>query len=262
MLNDENFGDRSLRSRLLAGENVFGLFITEFLTPNWGPILDTVGYDFGIIDMEHGRFSLADLSNLLPGFRSCRSSALLRVPSIRREYFQVPLDLGITGLVVPMVETAEEVEQCVTFMKYGPRGKRGIAFGRPHTNFYTVVDRDKVTVDADDHTFLVIQVETERGLANLDEILAVDGIDVLFIGNADLSKSLCCPNTPNEGVLFNAMDRIYSSTKKKGIVCGGNLPDKKAVDFFGERYGLRFISLMTDIDLIQCGMQTVMNRVK
>lgn len=255
MLGYENHGNDSLRARLKNGESVFGVFVTEFQTPSWGPILDTVGYDFAIFDMEHGRFSLSDLASILPSFHGSRSSALLRVPAVRREYFQVPLDLGITGLVVPMIESADEARQAVDFMKYGPQGHRGISFGRPHTNFYSCLNRNEVVRNADANTFLVIQIETEKGVRHLEEILEVPGIDVVFVGNADLSQSLQCANDLHRDPLRNTMEFIIEGARKRNIVCGGNFVDHEAVERLGAK-GVRFISLTTDVELMQCGMST------
>lgn len=247
---------RPFCSRLRSEETLFGVFINELATPSWGPILDTVGYDFCIFDMEHGRFSISDLGMMLPSFRTSRAAPFLRVPAIRREYFQAPLDMGAAGLVVPMVETADDVRAAVSMMRYSPAGRRGVAFGRPHTDFYSNVDREQIVSEADAKVLLVIQIETERGIHHLSEILSVPGIDVVFIGNTDLAQSMGCPNNLKTGRLRYAMEEILKQGRERGIVCGGNFTQPEAIEEFGQK-GLHFISLTTDVELLQSGMNLV-----
>ncbi|MDO5554686.1 MAG: aldolase/citrate lyase family protein [Planctomycetia bacterium] len=245
-----------LHKRINNNETVFGVFINELITPNWGPILDSAGYDFCIFDMEHGRFSISDLGVMLPSFHGRRATPLLRVPVISREYFQAPLDMGMAGIVVPMVESAADVRAAVNYIRYSPRGRRGVAFGRPHTDFYSNVDREQVVANADDSILLIIQIETAKGVCNLDEILDVPGIDVLFIGNTDLAQSLQCKNDLRAGQLRNKMEYILAEAQSRKIICGGNFVQPESIADFG-KLGLRFISLTTDVELLQTGMRQV-----
>ena len=252
MINRENFGEASLAARLRRGEYVTGVFITEFETPNWGPLLDAVNYDFGIIDLEHGLFTLSSLARMLPGFHGCRSSALIRVPSTERSFFQAPLDLGAAGIILPMVESAEEARRAVALMKYPPLGRRGIGFGRPHTDFLTNPDRDDYIAHANASTLLIVQIETAAGVEQAEEILAVPGIDVVFIGNADLSQSLGCRNDFRAEPLKSAVAKIFQAAARNKLIVGGNLTDAGLVRDFAP-HNFRFITLTTDVDMIEDG---------
>ena len=243
------FRENKLKQKLLRGETAFGLFATELFTPNWAPVLDSVGYDFIIFDLEHGRFSISDLGVLLPSFR--------RSPAPIRPYVQIPLDMGISGFVLPMVETPEQVLEMRAFMHYPPKGRRGVAFGRPHTDMLSAIDRDATTAEANDKTLLIIQIESAKGLANLDSILAAGGIDVVFIGNADLSLSMGVPNNTSPGTeLDTAMRTILDKARQAGIPGGGNLPNSSAAERFAAM-GMRFITLSTDVELLQAGLKSV-----
>lgn len=246
--------NHSLRKRFLAGETAFGLFVAELRTPNFGLLLDTAGYDFAIFDMEHGGYSMADLAVMFPGFRGCRCAPLVRVPAIRREFFQVTLDLGVAGIVVPMVESAADVRACVDLMKYPPVGKRGVSFCRPHSLFQGH-DNDGYTTEANDNTLLVVQIETAKGLEHLEEILAVPGIDVVFVGNTDLSYSLGCPNDLESGQVRDAIELVLKTASARKIVGGANITDPKMVAELHE-YGLRFVTLTTDVERFVSGMET------
>lgn len=250
----------SLKKRLQNGETVAGIFVTEFRTPNIGLLLDQVGYDFAIFDMEHCSFTMQDLSNIVPGFRGCRCRPMVRVPAVRREFFQSVLDIGIAGIVVPVVETAEEVRQCVEMMKYPPQGKRGLSYCCPHTLFQER-DRDEYTEKANDNLLLVVQIETARALENLEEILAVPGIDVAFIGNTDLSLSLGKPNDLAEGPIRDAVRLILRTAEANGIAGGGNFVDPEFVDAFYDD-GLRFISLDSDVERLLVGLKSGMKTLQ
>lgn len=242
----------SLKERIASGERVNGIFIVEMMTPNWGTLLDRTGCDFAVFDLEHGRFSVNDLMDVLPSFQHSRCSALVRVPTTSREYFQRPIDFGVAGFVVPMVDTAEQARQCVEFLRYPPKGRRGMGGSRLACRVFD----SEPERSTDDNTLLAIQIETERGFANLDEILAVDGIDMVFIGNTDLSSFLQCPNDLIQGELRDKMELIIRKARARGIAIGGFMDCTRAIKEFGEQ-GLSFVAMSVDCDLIVSGSQTM-----
>lgn len=242
----------SLKERIAGGERVNGIFIVEMMTPNWGSLLDRAGCDFGVFDLEHGRFSVSDLMDTLPSFQYSRSSALVRVPTISREYFQRPIDFGVAGFVVPMVDTAQQARQCVEYLRYPPNGRRGMGGSRLACRVFDCEPQRST----DANTLLAIQIETERGFANLDEILAVDGIDMVFIGNTDLSSFLQCPNDLIHGELREKMERIMRTARARGIAVGGFMDCTRAIQEFGE-LGLSFVAMSVDCDLLVSGAKTM-----
>jgi 2-keto-3-deoxy-L-rhamnonate aldolase RhmA len=240
---------------LLAGETVFGLFVAELRTPGMGLMLDAAGYDFAIFDMEHGSYTLTELATMVPGFQGCRCTPLVRVPAVRREFFQATLDLGAGGIVVPMLESAADARTCVELMKYPPLGRRGVSYCRPHSRFQTPVG-GSFTDEANQNTLLVVQIESARGLEHLDEIVAVPGIDVVFVGNADLAQSLGCPPDLDHGPLREALERILRTAAAKRIIGGANITDPQLVAEL-HACGLQFVSLTTDVERFVAGLTTV-----
>ena len=251
----------TLRTRIRNGETLAGIFVSELRTANYGPILDAAACDFAVFDLEHCPFSMTDLSNMFPSFRGSRVQPMVRVPSANREYIQPLLDLGVRGIMVPMVESPEDVRAALDAMKYPPHGHRGIHFGTPHTLFQGV-DRDTYAKVADDNILLVIQIETAKGLANLDAILAEPGIDIAFVGNADLASSLRVPNDLNEGAaLHTDMRRILRAAQARGIASGGNFLDPKyAGQFYDD--GLRFIMVCDEGNALISGLRGKMEGVR
>jgi len=252
-----HLADGSLRRRLLAGETVFGLFVVEMRTPGMGLLLDAAGYDFAIFDMEHGSYTLADLAAMVPGFRGCRCVPLVRVPAVRREFFQAALDLGLAGIVVPMVESAADARACVELMKYPPVGRRGVSYCRPHSLFQTPTG-GCFTDEANENTLLVLQIETARGLEQADEILAVPGVDAAFVGNADLAQSLGCPDDLERGPLRDALERILRTAAAHGVAGGANITSPQMIAEL-RRCGLRFITLTTEVERFLAGLRAVLD---
>ena len=115
-----------LKNRIEAGEIVLGTMISEFGCPNLLRIMQAGGYEFVIIDCEHGPFDYVQLSEMTALGNSIRLPVLVRAPGIDRGFITKVLDMGADGFLIPMVNTPEEAEKLVEYAKYAPLGKRGI----------------------------------------------------------------------------------------------------------------------------------------
>ena len=236
----------TLKKRLNAGETLSGLFITEFRSPSMGMILNAAGFDFGLIDMEHGAFSLNDLSVMIPNFRALSTQPIVRIPTVNRDYIQPILDLGVAGLVIPMAENPEDIRRCVEMMKYPPEGRRGMSFCCPHGGF-TPRDRDEYMQQANNGLLMIAMIETVGGVENLDAILDVPGLDVVIVGNCDLAISMGAENNLTAGPVCEAMRYVLQSAAAKGVCGGGNFGDPEMVAEFLD-LGLRFVVLSSEVD--------------
>ncbi|MFP9193864.1 HpcH/HpaI aldolase family protein [Natrialbaceae archaeon A-CW1-1] len=147
------------------------------------------GFDFVVIDTEHTPVGLESLENVLRAVDSVEEDVapLVRVPWNDRTRIKRVLDLGVAGLVIPMIETAEQAEAAVEAMRYPPDGLRGAAparasgYGRTFGEYFE---------RADDELTTVVQIETERGVENAEGIVSVDGVDGILVGHGDLSASM------------------------------------------------------------------------
>lgn len=236
----------TLKKRLKAGETLAGLFVAEFRSPSMGLLLHAAGFDFGLIDMEHGAFSMSDLSAMIPNFRGLKTQPLVRIPVVGKEYVQPLLDLGAAGLVVPMVEEPETVRRCVELMKYPPQGRRGMSFCCPHGGFVPR-DRDEYMNAANENLLMVAMIETVRGVENIEAILGVPGLDVVLVGNCDLAISMDAENNLAAGPVHDAVRHVLKAAAAKGVVGGGNFADPELVAGFLD-LGLRFITLSSEVD--------------
>jgi 2-keto-3-deoxy-L-rhamnonate aldolase RhmA len=234
-----------IKSELAQGNAVCGCMVTEVRTPAISMILESAGLDFFIIDMEHGSFNFESVNDIILSCRGLRIAPFVRVPAIAREAFQKPLDSGALGLLVPRVESPEEVERCLELMRYAPAGSRGLSLRRAHSGF-TKQDAFRFTSIANENVMLMVQIESRKGVESIDAISDVPGIDVLFIGPSDLSHSYGEGSTI---LVSQAIERVVETGNRKGIATGIHHSDLEVItDLLGR--GMRFISCNTEVGAI------------
>lgn len=177
-----------LKQRLNDGEQLHGCWIEAF-SPVMSEIVARSGYDVAMIDLEHGPGGIMDALRQLQVIAAYDCVPLLRVSSNDRAVLKKAMDIGPAGLMVPDIRTAQAARELVAACRYGPEGTRGAAPGLVRASAY---GRDTgAYVDSVARDFLLIaQIESAQGVDNIEEIAAVPGIDLLFIGPADLSASL------------------------------------------------------------------------
>jgi 2-keto-3-deoxy-L-rhamnonate aldolase RhmA len=208
-----------IKSALGRGEAVVGIMVSELKTPMLGAMLDAAGLHFAIIDQEHGAYGADQLGAIVAGFRGGRCRPLIRVAETRREYILTALELGAAGVVVPHVESPEEVAEIVRYGRYAPDGDRGLSLMRAHTGFRRV-DKDTYLAKANAEVLLIAQIETRRAMDRLDEILSVPGLDMVFIGPSDLSLSCGVPGSLRAPEMRALVDRIVERAAAHGVAVG------------------------------------------
>ncbi len=176
-----------LKARLAAGKKSFGVWLS-ITHPVVAEILALAGYDFLLIDQEHGPGGPDDLIATLQAMSATNVASVVRVPWNDPVYLKRVLDVGVEGVMVPAVETAEQAEQVVRACRYPPRGFRGSAYQGVRASNYGMAADYRET--AHDNLVIICQIETRKAVDNLPEICKVDGIDVLFIGPNDLGGSI------------------------------------------------------------------------
>jgi 2-dehydro-3-deoxyglucarate aldolase/4-hydroxy-2-oxoheptanedioate aldolase len=207
------------KAKLKNGEIVIGHFILEFDTPGIGQMAANAGCDFLIFDMEHSSLTQESIRRSVLSAKSADVTALVRVPYT--EYFLMSraLDAGAEGLMVPRVETRDQTLKIIDSTKYPPAGNRGAAFGIAHDD-YKGVDIAASAERANEETLIIVQTETAKGVENVDEILSVDGVDVAWIGQCDLSISLGIPGQYDHPDFLRAFDKVLNACEKHGVVLG------------------------------------------
>jgi 2-keto-3-deoxy-L-rhamnonate aldolase RhmA len=235
--------------KLASGGTVFGTMIFEFLSPGLPQIARNAGADFLLYDMEHSGFSVDQIKNQCALCRGIGLTPLVRPPGKDYQFAARLLDIGAMGLMFQMLETAEEARELVSYTRYPPRGRRGAIFGGAHDD-YDTDDIAAAIAGVEERTMVIGLIETERGVANVDEIMAVEGIDAAHLGHADLSISLGLPGQFEHPTVQAGYDAIVNAAGKHGKPAGTLVADVAGGEDMMQR-GYRMISYKFDIGLMQ-----------
>ncbi len=239
----------NLKETLKDGGSVIGTMVSLFDRPQVACVMKSAGFDFFIIDCEHGPFDYGKISGILLLAKEAGIPALVRIPEPRREVILKCMEMGAKGLLMPNTETAEQARTLVSCAKYAPEGNRGVALMREHTSFRKPENVTSYMKQANDQTLLMVQIESAAGLENLNEILDVEGIDVAFVGPADLSQSLGIMGQMEHPDFVNALETIIRTADGKGKTSGIHVMDTKAVKHWQSR-GMRCNMFSSDVNLI------------
>jgi 2-keto-3-deoxy-L-rhamnonate aldolase RhmA len=190
-----------------------GHLVAEFATPGIGHILKSAGCDFVFFDMEHSGFGMETVKSAIRFFEAADLAVMVRVPSHDTHFIARAMDMGVEGLIVPMVGNVEQVRRIASAMKYHPAGARGVALQIAHDRYRPGTVADKFAA-ANLRTAFVCLIETAEGVENIDAIAAIEGVDCLWVGHFDLSVSLGIPGEFGHPSFTAAMDRIIAAAKK------------------------------------------------
>jgi 2-dehydro-3-deoxyglucarate aldolase/4-hydroxy-2-oxoheptanedioate aldolase len=209
-----------LKKRLHAGQSVMGTMITIFDNLQIAKIVKLCGFDFFIIDCEHGSYDYSAVANILAMAREVGIPAIVRIPSVGREAVLKYLEMGAAGLLLPSTETAEQARLLVQYAKYAPLGDRGVSLFRPHAGYEKVENAGEYMQRVNQEMLLVAQIESRHAVQNCEAILAVEGIDAAFIGPSDLSQSLGIFGQLGHPDFISAVDRVIAAAKHHGKYSG------------------------------------------
>ncbi|HZS87544.1 MAG TPA: aldolase/citrate lyase family protein [Chloroflexota bacterium] len=234
---------------LAAGGRAVGTMVFEFNTPGIARLLDATGVDFVVFDMEHSGFEIGAIRELISWSRGASFTPMVRVPIGEYHFLARALDVGAQGVMVPMVESRQHAEAIVSACKYPPQGRRGAAFGVAHDDFRagSVVE---TMAASNAEGAIILQIETARGVENADEIAAVPGVDVLWIGHFDLSQSLGIPGQFDHPRFVETVDAVVAACKRHGRPLGVMVNDPATGRVWLDR-GFRAIAYSGDIWLLQ-----------
>jgi len=148
---------------------------------------------------------------------------MIRIPEARREVILKSMEMGAMGILLPQSETVEQVRTLVECSKYAPLGSRGVSLLRSHTRFEKIANAREYMDNANDQTLLLAQIESQKGVDNLEAILDVEGIDAAFVGPNDLTQSLGIMGQTDHPKYLEAIDKIITTAKQKNKFSGIHL---------------------------------------
>jgi 2-dehydro-3-deoxyglucarate aldolase/4-hydroxy-2-oxoheptanedioate aldolase len=242
--------DNAVKQKLAAGGTAFGSMVFEFFTPGMPRLLKNAGAEYAMYCMEHTGVSYETLK---PQFALCRALdlvPLVRVPGTEYDLIARALDSGALGVMVPLVDTAEQAKLIVSCTRYPPAGgRRGAAFGFAHDDYEggDVVEKMQAIHE---RTLVIAMIETKQGLENVDAIAAVPGVDVLWLGHFDLSNFLGIPGQFAHPAFRDAIRKIVAAANKHGKAAGY----MAASAALGREYlghGFRMLATGTDQGMLQ-----------
>ncbi|PTX96436.1 aldolase/citrate lyase family protein [Opitutus sp. ER46] len=230
------------RQRVLAREWLCGTFL-NLGSPVTTEIAGLAGFDWVLIDHEHGPGGEDTLLHQLHAIGSTPAFPVVRVAANEAPRFKRVLDQGAFGVMVPYVNSAAEAQAAVNAMRYPPRGIRGVAKfnrGAAYGN-----DFDEYFAHAHERILAVIQIETPAAVAAVDDIAAVDGADVVFVGPTDLSYNMGIPNQLQSDAFKDAMRRVCAAARRHGKAAGILVHSPELVPMCRE-LGYTFVALGSD----------------
>lgn len=246
----------NLKAKIQQGEQVLGTLIS-LPSPEVAELISHLDFDWLFFDMEHSVIDAAKAQTMLQAVGE-RLPVLCRLAELSESSIKKALDIGSAGVIIPKVNSAEEAKAAVRYAKYQPVGDRGVGAARAQAYGLSLQDYLK---RANDSTIVVLQIEHIQGVENIEQIVEVDGVDVIFIGPYDLSGSLGLPGEVNHPKVLAAINRVEQVVKKKGLALGffGMTPD--AVKPAMEK-GYQLITCGTEAGAIAGHMNHLLKKLK
>lgn len=233
------------REKINSGKCVYGPFMKTG-DPMFVEAAGIAGFDFIILDTEHGPVEVESQQNNVRAAEARNTVPIIRLKDKAENTIGRALDIGAYGIQVPQISSAEEAKEVVKYAKFYPRGMRGVCrFVRAAD--YSAMDRYDYFESSKD-ILIILQLEGIDAIKNIDEILEVEGVDILFIGPYDLSQSLGLPGQVNNPVVVDAMQHIVEKAKKAKKVIGCFVDTFADLKMWRE-LGLQYLSYSVDVGI-------------
>lgn len=242
-----------LKRRLERGEQTYGCWVT-IESPMCSELMSTLGFDWFVYDTEHSPLDIYQTQTLMQAMRGTETTPIVRAWWNDLVAIKRALDIGAYGVVVPWVNTKEEAELAVKATRYAPWGLRGCGPRRAamfDPEYYQTVDEE---------ILVICQIETKKAVENIEDIASVEGVDVTYIGPADLSASHGHLGNMSHPEVQKAIDKVYDATKAAGKAAGVHLGSGKTIKERMDK-GYEFITIGNDLSLLRRGVRELMTEL-
>lgn len=240
------------KARLKSGDTQIGLWV-GLGDPSVAELCAGTGFDWLVIDGEHGPNGLRDVLAQLRAVGD-KTHPVVRTRDNNRAEIKQMLDIGAQTLLVPMIESAEQAREVVRSVLYPPAGVRGVGAALARASDYSGIADYLHT--ANDEVCLLLQVESKAGIAALDDILAVDGVDGVFVGPSDLAADMGFVGRPGasevQAVVNDALNRIRAAGTAAGI-----LTSDRTLAAGYARDGVEFLAVGSDVGVLRAGLKAL-----
>ena len=245
-----------LKRKVTASSQMRGAMIFEFFNPGIPIILKNAGCEFIIFDMEHGGLSFEQFKTLSIISNANKIAPFIRIPEINYNYIARALDLGASGIMVPMVNTPDDAIKIVQSSKYPPKGKRGAGFGFAHDNY--INQNPLAYIETANNSLInIIQIETKIALENVKEIASINGVDCLWVGHFDLTNFLGIPGDFSSTLYLDAINEIVfaANTYKKSL--GIMVNNKQELETYS-KLGFNMIAVGTEMNILSRSISQIL----
>jgi 4-hydroxy-2-oxoheptanedioate aldolase len=246
-----------LRARVTTGETTLGTFVGTASAVT-AEVCAAAGVDWLLLDLEHGTGGEEQVGAVVLAAAAYGVPTVVRVEFAARIRLGRVLDLGAAGVMLPRLNSAAEVREALRHLRYPPDGDRGVATYNRACRF----GMDPGALDrANGEVLGVVQIESARAVAQVEEIAALDGVDVLFVGPRDLSHDLGVPGDIRAPGFLAALDRVRAAAQRRGKACGLLVPDGAGAAARQEE-GWTFIAVGSDSALLAAALSTELARAR
>ena len=249
----------NLKEVLKEAKNVFGPFM-KLTDPAVVEIMGFAGFDFVIIDAEHGPISMQNAQNMIRAAESVNITPIIRVGSNDEALILRALDIGAQGIEIPQINSKPDAVRAVKSVKYSPQGERGVCRYVRAAN-YSSMDKFKYFKSANKETMIIAHIEGVEGINNLDEILSVSGIDVIFIGPYDLSQSLGIPGQVNDPLVVEKMKEVVLKCMQNKVAVGTFADDVETAKSWVS-LGVQYMSFSVDVGILYNASKNIVGKLK
>jgi 2-keto-3-deoxy-L-rhamnonate aldolase RhmA len=252
--------ENPVKRKIASGGLALGTMAFEFNTTGLARLAAESNAEFVIFDQEHTGWTAETIRMLVATSGGADLVPMVRVPTTQYHLISRVLDVGVRGIMVPMVESAEQAKLIVDSAKYPPVGKRGAAFGVAHDDYAGGAVGEKMR-SANDETLLIAQIETPGGVENVEAIAATAGIDVVWIGHFDLTNFMGIPAQFEHPRYLDAVKKVVAAADAAGKTAGimaGTVEDAHwALD-----QGFRIVAYSGDLWLYQLALREGLAQIR
>ena len=248
-----------VKEKLQAGNTVIGTWVVIPSVINVD-IITSSGLDFVIIDREHGPISFETAQEMAIACELNGASPIMRVGEINKSFIQNALDTGMHGIQVPNIDDLNDALKVVEYSKYPPVGNRGFSpFTRAGS--YSLDNAKNLMEQANQNTLVVLNVEGRDAIDNIDKIVSLSAVDVIFVGLFDLSKAMGIPGQVNDPNLLKIVEDIVSKARQHNKFVGTISTDLERLDHF-QSIGVKYLVHLVDCEMIRSSYASICNKVK
>jgi 2-keto-3-deoxy-L-rhamnonate aldolase RhmA len=249
----------TLKAKLARGDVATGTLAMDLRSPAYVHILADVGFDSIFFDLEHGMYDLPLVADLIGVARLRGITPIVRVPDTRYGDIARVLDAGAQGIMLPRIDTVDQVRAALDCIKYPPMGQRGAASVRGATN-YREVPPQTLIAGMNNETMVIVQIERAQAVANLDALASLPGVDMLLVGPYDLAIALGAQSTTAPEV-NSAMDTVVAAAKRHGISSGTHASDPAILKQWQHK-GMQMMLCGSDLRFLQHGAKAMLDGLR